>query len=95
MKTISKELFDKIKTSESKDDMKKLLLSSGELSDDEIDSVSGGACKGKPSVSEKGLVCPECGGSLIWDYDVSWTTAMCSKCRSFFVYHSGSFIKAE
>ncbi len=95
MKTISKELFDKIKSAMSKEDMKKLLLSSGEIGDDELESVSGGACKGKPGESEKGLMCPGCGGALLWDYDTLWTTAMCNKCKSFFVYHGGSFIKAE
>ncbi len=95
MKTISKELFEKAKTSENKDDMKRLLLSSGELMEDELDSVSGGACNGSAGDGEKGLRCPECGGALIWDYDVSWTTAVCRKCKSFFVYHNGSFIKAE
>lgn len=95
MRTISKELFDRIKTAGNTDTLKNILLSSGEIGDDELESVSGGACGGRPEESEKGLLCPECGGALLWDYDTSWTTAKCTKCRSFFVYNQGSFIKVE
>ena len=65
---------------------KRLDVSTGELADDELDNVSGGSCAGEPKESEKGLTCPSCGGSLSWDYDESWTTARCKKCKKFYLY---------
>lgn len=92
---ISEELFEKVKNTEEREDIAQLLISSGEIGDDELGFVSGGACKGDPEEGEKGLMCPECGSGLLWDYDTSWTTAKCTKCRGFFVYNNGSFIKVE
>ena len=70
--------------------------SSGELADDELDSVSGGGCSGDPRESEKGLTCPSCGGKLRWEYDdYGWTTASCRKCKKLYVYAPYGFIEVH
>lgn len=74
----------------------RLSYGQGELSDDELANVSGGGCGGgEARESEKGLKCPSCGGHLNWDYDISWTTAICKKCKKFYVYEQGVFIEAD
>ena len=77
---------------------KRLELASGELSDEELDNVTGGACEGEPRESEKGLTCPACGGNLSWDYgedDFSWTTAKCKKCKKFYAYTPYGFVEVN
>ena len=78
--------------------VKRLELSSGELSDDELDNVSGGACTAEPRESEKGLTCPSCGGNLSWDYpedDIGWTTAKCKKCKKLYAYMPYGFVEVK
>lgn len=72
-----------------------LTSSGGELFDDELSNVSGGACSGEPKESEKGLTCPSCGGGLSWDYDTSWTIAKCRKCKKLYVYESYGFVEVN
>lgn len=72
---------------------KRLAVSTGELADDELDNVSGGACADEPKESEKGLTCPSCGGTLSWDYDISFTTAECKKCKKLYLYAPYGFVE--
>ena len=64
----------------------------GELDDDELDSVAGGACSGESGVP----TCPKCGSALtqVWYADPDLNNyALCYGCGNYGLWHSGNGTK--